>query len=80
VLEDITATIDTTLNQMLDAGALQNAQGGFLGSGVNIKGGEMRSGLASGSASTRPAARLRENIVPFARPDRRRSCSSFSRC
>jgi chaperonin GroES len=68
LLEDITATIDTTLNQMLDAGALQNAQGGFLGAGVNIKGGEMRVRLGEWKRVDVTGGTLRENIVPFATP------------
>lgn len=36
LLESIGAAIDTTLNQMLDAGHLQNAGGGFIGSGVHF--------------------------------------------
>jgi chaperonin GroES len=68
LLEDITATIDTTLNQMLDAGALQNAQGGFLGSGVNIKGGEMRVRLGEWKRVDVTGGTLRENIVPFGTP------------
>ena len=34
--------IDTSLNQMLDAAHLQNAGGGFIGSGLNLKKGELR--------------------------------------
>lgn len=36
LLESITDTIDTTINQMLDAGTLQNAGGGFIGSNVRF--------------------------------------------
>jgi chaperonin GroES len=68
LLEDITATIDTTLNQMLDAGALQNAQGGFLGSGVNIRGGTMPVRLGEWKRVDVTGGTLRENIVPFATP------------
>jgi chaperonin GroES len=68
LLEDITATIDTTLNQMLDAGALQNAQGGFLGSGVNIKGGDMRVRLGEWKRVDTTGGTLRENIVPLTAP------------
>jgi chaperonin GroES len=68
LLEDITATIDTTLNQMLDAGALQNAQGGFVGSGVNIKGGEMKFRLGEWKRVDVTGGNLRENIVPFSTP------------
>lgn len=41
LLEDIGEPINTAINQMLDAGTLQNAGGGFLGSGINIRGGSM---------------------------------------
>lgn len=34
-LEDLSETINSSLNQMLDAGTLQNAGGGFIGSGLN---------------------------------------------
>jgi len=37
LLESIGESIDTTINQMLDAGHLQNAGGGFIGSGVRLK-------------------------------------------
>jgi chaperonin GroES len=42
LLEDIAEPINTSVNQMLDAGTLQNAGGGFLGSGINIRGGDFR--------------------------------------
>jgi chaperonin GroES len=37
LLESLSETIDTTINQMLDAGHLQNAGGGFIGSGIRLK-------------------------------------------
>jgi chaperonin GroES len=43
LLESIGETIDTTLNQMLDAGHLQNAGGGFIGTGIRLKkGGQIK--------------------------------------
>jgi len=42
LLEDIGEAVNGTINQMLDAGALQNAGGGFISSAVNVRGGEMR--------------------------------------
>jgi chaperonin GroES len=41
LLEDLSEPINSAINQMLDAGALQNAGGGFLGSGVNHRGGNV---------------------------------------
>ena len=37
LLESLGETIDTTINQMLDAGHLQNAGGGFIGTGIRLK-------------------------------------------
>lgn len=42
LLESISAVIDSTMNQMLDAGHLQNAGGGFIGSGLSLKKSEFR--------------------------------------
>lgn len=41
LLEDISEPINHAINQMLDAGALQNAGGGFLGTGINHRGGNV---------------------------------------
>jgi chaperonin GroES len=40
LLGPLSASIDTSINQLLDAGTLKNAGGGFLGRGVRVKGGE----------------------------------------
>lgn len=37
LLQSLNAAIDTSINQMLDAGHLQTAGGGFVGSGVRLK-------------------------------------------
>jgi chaperonin GroES len=37
LLESLGETIDTTINQMLDAGHLQNAGGGFISTGIRLK-------------------------------------------
>src|SRR6185295_14964016 len=42
LLESLSETIDTTLNQMLDAGHLSVAGGGFIGSGVRFKKGKVQ--------------------------------------
>lgn len=36
LLESISDVVDTTINQMMDAGTLQNAGGGFIGSGLKL--------------------------------------------
>lgn len=42
LLKTLTEAIDTSLNQMLDSGHLQNAGGGFIGSGLSLKKTELR--------------------------------------
>lgn len=42
LLENITDVVDSTLNQMMDAGHLQNAGGGFIGSGLRMKTTQLR--------------------------------------
>jgi chaperonin GroES len=37
LLESLSETIDTAINQMLDSGHLQTAGGGFIGSGIRLK-------------------------------------------
>lgn len=68
LLDDITAGIDTTLNQLLDAGALQNAQGGWVGSGVNMRSGDMRFRLGEWKRVDVTGGDLRSNIVPLQLP------------
>jgi chaperonin GroES len=41
LLEELGETVNATINQMLNAGALQNAGGGFLSSGINHRGGNV---------------------------------------
>jgi len=68
LLDDITASIDSTLNQLLDAGALQNAQGGFVGAGVNMRSGDLRFRLGEWKRMDVAGGTLRENIVPLNMP------------
>lgn len=42
LLESMTEVIDSTINQMMDAGHLQNAGGGFIGSGLRLKKNQIR--------------------------------------
>lgn len=68
LLEDLTESIDATINQMLDAGALQNAQGGFVGSGVNMRGGELKFRLGEWKRIDTTGGTLRDNIFPLNMP------------
>lgn len=40
LLGPLNKSIDTSINQMIDAGTMKNAGGGFLGRGLRVKGGE----------------------------------------
>lgn len=42
LLKPLNETINTTINQLLDSGTLANLQGGFVGKGLRLKGGELR--------------------------------------
>jgi len=63
LLRSIGAAIDTTINQMLDAGHLQNAGGGFIGSGVRLKKGFLEAQLGRYVTVESSGRTLRENIV-----------------
>jgi chaperonin GroES len=65
LLNPLSETINSTINQLMDAGKLANLQGGFIGAGVSIKSGrtpfapgEWRKADAGGSS-------LKDNIVPL---------------
>lgn len=69
LIENTTGLINTLQNQMLDAATLANAQGGFLGSGANVRGGNFtfrtvgewkRVDITGGT--------LRDNILPLSLP------------
>lgn len=69
LLENTTGLIDTLQNQMLDAATLQNAQGGFLGSGVNIRGGNFSfRSVGEWKRVDVTGGTLRDNILPLSLP------------
>ena len=68
LLDDITQTIDTTLNQMIDAGALQNAGGGFVGSGIQVRGGNYAFKLGEWKRVDATGGPLRDNVLPLPAP------------
>ena len=65
LLGPINETINVTINQLLDAGHLSNCQGGFLGSGVRLKGGVLRVKPNEWIPIDVPGAALRDNIFPL---------------
>lgn len=65
LLNALNETINSTLNQLLDAGHLANTQGGFLGSGVSIKSGTLRFSPGEWKKADTAGATLKDNIVPL---------------
>lgn len=66
LLEPMNETINSTINQLMDAGHLANTQGGFIGSGVSMKSGSLR--FAPGEwkrVENTSGASLAQNIVPL---------------
>jgi chaperonin GroES len=68
LLEAIGASVNTTINQMLDAGTLQNSGGGFVGDGVQIRGGNMTFRLGEWKRVNVTGGNLAQNIVPMPAP------------
>jgi chaperonin GroES len=65
LLEDISAAVDSLQNQIVDAASLQNAGGGFIGAGVNIKSGNLRFGLAEWKRVDAGNGKIQDNIFPM---------------
>lgn len=61
--------VNTIINQLIDAGTLANMQGGFLGGGTKIKGGNMRFSPGEWKrVEGATAGPLRDNILPLQLP------------
>lgn len=68
LLNPVNEAVNATLNQMLDAGHLQNAGGGFIGKGARIGGGPLRTRPGEYKRVDTSGQALRENIVPHNHP------------
>lgn len=68
LLEAPAEVIDATINQMMDAGHLQNAGGGFIGSGIRFKKGELRMAPGKYHVVQASGAELRNSIYNFEHP------------
>lgn len=65
LLGALNETINATLNQLLDAGHLANTQGGFIGAGAMIKGGNLRFSPGEWKRVDVPGSVLKDSIVPL---------------
>lgn len=66
LLYHFNAAINTIVNQLLDAGTLNNSQGGFIGRGLRLKNTDLTLGLGEWKVvDTASGANLAQNIVPL---------------
>lgn len=65
LLNPISETINTTINQLMDAGRLSNTGGGFIGAGVSIKSGNLSFKPGEWKKVDVAGQTLRESIVPL---------------
>ena len=68
LLENISETIDSTINQMMDAGNLQNAGGGFIGSGLRLKKAEIRQSPGKYHMVQAAGGKIRDSIYNMEHP------------
>jgi len=65
LLKPINEAINTTLNQLIDAGHLANVGGGLIGKGLSMTGGAMRFQPGEYKPVNVSGATLRDNVFPF---------------
>jgi len=65
LLSPINEAVNTTINQLLDAGHINNLQGGFLGKGLKLKMGEQRWTPGEWKTVQTPADDLRKQVIPL---------------
>ncbi len=68
LLRPINESINTVLNQLLDAGTLANAGGGFIGKGLSMNAGAIRFQMGEYKTVNVAGGTLKENIVPLQFP------------
>lgn len=65
LLSPINQTVNTSINQLLDAGTLSNLPSGFLGRGIKLKGGNTSFKPGEWKSVPSSGADLKSNIVPL---------------
>lgn len=65
LLDALNETINSTFNQLLDAGHLANTQGGFIGAGATLKAGALRFQPGEWKKIETTGGMLKDNIVPL---------------
>ncbi|HZC38595.1 MAG TPA: hypothetical protein VE221_07970, partial [Sphingomicrobium sp.] len=65
LLYPLNESINTTINQMFDAGHLANAGGGFIGGGMSLNAGSVRFTVGEYKVINTPGRAARDNIIPL---------------
>lgn len=68
LLRPINEAVNTTLNQLIDAGTLANTGGGFIGKGLSMNAGSIRFQMGEYKVVNVGGGTVRENIVPMQFP------------
>lgn len=68
LLRPINEAVNTTLNQLIDAGTLQNTGGGFIGKGLSMNAGAIRFQLGEYKVVNVPGGNVRDSIVTMPWP------------
>src|SRR5262249_29719858 len=64
LLGPINHAVNTSLNQLFDAGTLQNTGGGFIGRGLSMQSGSLKFRLGEWKVVNAPGQSIRDNVVP----------------
>lgn len=65
LLGPVNHAVDTIINQLIDAGSLQNSNVGFLGSAIRVRGGDYRFRPFEWKKTDAPAGSLKDNVLPL---------------
>lgn len=68
VLRPLNESVNSALNQLFDAGSLQNTGGGFIGRGLSMHSGAVRFKLGEWKVVNSPGSTVRDAVVPFNHP------------
>lgn len=65
LLGPVNESVNTIINQLIDAGTIANQQGGFLGRGINLRGGNLRFRPGEWKQVNTTGDDIRKNIFPM---------------
>ena len=68
LLYSLSSSVDSIINQMIDAGTVQNAGGGFVGDGLKIRGGNLRFKVGEYKRVDVKGGKIADNIYQMQHP------------